>query len=159
LSIDKLGLEISVIVFIGIFIFTIITISDPNNWKEARLIADVNWEKKIFTEEEKQMAVILIGQMELSNTDFSCDIDFLSRLHDKPICLSKSNVITLTDLGYIMHDYTKSSHMWFDSDGELVKLKGESGRATEYNGTVNKITIKGDNYYLITNPVFQGNYN
>lgn len=147
---DKLGLEISVIVFIAIFGFSFIFIPDYYYWKDVR---------EIITEDEKEMALILIGQMELGNTDFSCDIDIIKKLHDKPICLSKSNVITLTDLGYVLHDYTKVSHMWYDSDGEFVKIKGESGRASEYNGTVTKITIKNNDYYMITNPSFQENKN
>lgn len=114
----------------------------------------------IFSEDEKELARILVSQLKISKTDFTCDIDVLSRLHDKPVCLSKLDVITPTELGYILHDYTYNSNMWTDEDQPLgvAKIKGESGRAVEYNGTVNKIKIDGTEYYLITNAVFQGNY-
>lgn len=112
-----------------------------------------------YTENEKEMALILLGQMEISNTDFSCDIDVISRLHDNTICLSKLDVITPTELGYFLHGNISSSHMWFDSDGELVKIKGTNGLSeVEYNGTVNKIKLDGGEYYLITNAIMQGNH-
>lgn len=121
------------------------------------LIGDLEPQEK-FTINEREMAEILKRQMEIGDVDFSCDIDFLSHLHDKPICLSKLDVITPTDLGYILHGNISSGHMWMQDD-EVIKLKGTNGLSeVEYNGTVNRITIIDTDYYLITNAVLQGNH-
>ena len=50
MKIDKLGLEISGIVFVGIFIFSAFTIIDASNWKEARLLVSVDWEREFHKE-------------------------------------------------------------------------------------------------------------
>ena len=112
-----------------------------------------------LTSNELEMGKILKRQMEIGNVVFSCDIDFLTQYHDKPICLSELDVITPTDLGYILHGNITSGHMWMQ-DGELIKIRGTNGLTeVEYNGTVNKITIVDTDYYLITNAVMQGNHN
>lgn len=50
MKVDKLGLEISGIVFVGIFIFSAFTIIDASNWKEARFLVSVDWEREFHKE-------------------------------------------------------------------------------------------------------------
>jgi len=112
-----------------------------------------------FSINEREMAEILSVQLKISNADLACDIDYLSQFHDKPICLSKLDTITPTDLGYILHGNKISAMMWMDED-EVIKMRGTNGISeVEYNGTVNEISIGDIDYYLITNAVFQGNHN
>ena len=115
-------------------------------------------EPQQFTKNEVELAEILEGQMKLAGSDFSCDIDVLKHLHDKPVCLSKLDVLTPTKLGYILHENTVSSHMWYQDD-EVMKIRGESSGQGEYNGTLNQINVNGKDYYLITNAKMQDNDN